>query len=65
MAGFAARPPEDLDIRHRSVNGDSSVVIYAGDSPYGVMVMDLTPDGEQVSDAPGFLSDRSTCVIFS
>lgn len=50
VAGFAARPPEDLDIRHRSVNGDSSVVIYAGDSPYGVMVMDLTPDGEQVSD---------------
>lgn len=49
VAGFATRPPEGLDIRYRSVNGDSSAVIYADDTPYGVMVMDLNPDGDQVS----------------
>lgn len=25
-------------------------MLFAGESPYAVMVMDLTPDGEQVSD---------------
>ncbi|MEU0693273.1 RNA polymerase sigma factor SigJ [Streptomyces niveus] len=49
VAGFAARPREGLDIRYRSVNGDLSVVVYEGGAPYGVMVMDLTPDGDQVS----------------
>jgi RNA polymerase sigma factor (sigma-70 family) len=49
LAGYASRPPEGLDIRYRSVNGDPSAVIFAGESPYAVMVMDLTPEGGQVS----------------
>lgn len=50
FAGYATRRGNGLDIRYRRVNGDDSAVLFAGDSPYAVMVMDLTPDGEQVSD---------------
>ncbi|WP_406470919.1 RNA polymerase sigma factor SigJ [Streptomyces sp. NBC_01615] len=50
FAGYARRRGTDLDISYRRVNGDDSAVIFMGESPYAVMVMDLTPDGEQVSD---------------
>ncbi|QFZ72754.1 sigma-70 family RNA polymerase sigma factor [Streptomyces fagopyri] len=50
FAGYAARRGSGLDIRYRRVNGDDSAVLFAGESPYAVMVMDLTPDGERVSD---------------
>ncbi|MFF4345778.1 RNA polymerase sigma factor SigJ [Streptomyces sp. NPDC001530] len=50
FAGYATRRATNLDIRYRRVNGDDSAVIFEGESPYAVMVMDLTPDGEQVSD---------------
>lgn len=49
LAGYATRSTEDLDIRYRRVNGDDAAVLFTGDSPYAVMVMDLTPDGDQVS----------------
>lgn len=49
LAGYATRRAEDLDIRYRRVNGDDAAVLFTGDSPYAVMVMDLTPDGDQVS----------------
>jgi RNA polymerase sigma-70 factor (ECF subfamily) len=49
IAAHAARRPTGLDIRYRRVNGDDSAVVFEGGSPYAVMVMDLTPDGEQVS----------------
>ncbi|MFE3247109.1 RNA polymerase sigma factor SigJ [Streptomyces sp. NPDC059209] len=49
VAALAARPREGLDIRYRSVNGDASVVVYENGAPYGVMVMDLTPEGDRVS----------------
>ncbi|WP_127353991.1 RNA polymerase sigma factor SigJ [Actinacidiphila soli] len=49
LAGYASHPPEGLDVRYQSVNGDPSAVIFAGESPYAVMVMDLTPQGGQVS----------------
>jgi RNA polymerase sigma factor (sigma-70 family) len=39
----------ELDIRYRRVNGDDSAVLFAGESPYAVMVMDLTPEGDRVS----------------
>ncbi len=39
-----------VDVRHRQVNGDPSVVIVAEDAPLAVMVLDLDPGGEQVSD---------------
>ncbi|TDC11221.1 hypothetical protein E1265_30190, partial [Streptomyces sp. 8K308] len=45
----ATRRTEDMDIRYRRVNGDDAAVLFAGDSPYAVMVMDLTPDGDLVS----------------
>jgi RNA polymerase sigma-70 factor (ECF subfamily) len=44
------RGPEDLELRYRRVNGDEAAVLFQGDSPYAVMVMDLTPDGDRVSD---------------
>ncbi|WP_427924501.1 RNA polymerase sigma factor SigJ [Streptomyces sp. cg40] len=47
---FAARhAPENLDLRYRRVNGDDAAVVFEGDAPYAVMVMDLTPEGDQVS----------------
>ncbi|MFJ9242125.1 RNA polymerase sigma factor SigJ [Streptomyces sp. NPDC101776] len=47
---FAARRrPQDLELRYRRVNGDDAAVLFEGDSPYAVMVMDLTPEGDQVS----------------
>ncbi|MFJ6835879.1 RNA polymerase sigma factor SigJ [Streptomyces sp. NPDC091209] len=50
LAGYATRRGPGLDVRYRRVNGDDSAVVFDGASPYAVMVMDLTPDGEQVSD---------------
>jgi len=44
----ARRGPQQLDLRYRRVNGDDAAVLFQGDSPYGVMVMDLTPEGDQV-----------------
>lgn len=43
---FAARRrgPQDLELRYRRVNGDDAAVLFEGDSPYAVMVMDLTPE---------------------
>lgn len=48
LAGYASRPPEGLDVRCRSVNGDPSAVIFAGESPYAVMVLELVP-GDRVA----------------
>ncbi len=48
---FAALAPgsgRGLDVAYRSVNGDPSALLLAGDTPYAVLVLDLTPDGEQV-----------------
>ncbi|MER5469907.1 RNA polymerase sigma factor SigJ [Streptomyces sp. NPDC002685] len=50
LAGYATRRGSGLDVRYRRVNGDDSAVVFDGASPYAVMVMDLTPDGERVSD---------------
>lgn len=48
LATIAPRSGEGLDIAYRSVNGDPSAVLFAGDTLYAVMVLDLTPDGGQV-----------------
>ncbi|WP_406375618.1 sigma-70 family RNA polymerase sigma factor [Streptomyces sp. NBC_00647] len=50
LAGYAGRRRSGLDVRYRRVNGDDSAVVFDGASPYAVMVMDLTQDGERVSD---------------
>ncbi|MEU1564101.1 hypothetical protein ABZ504_27260, partial [Streptomyces mirabilis] len=49
FAGYATRRGSGFDLRYRRVNGDDSAVLFEGESPYAVMVMDLTADGEQVS----------------
>ncbi|MEU9899933.1 RNA polymerase sigma factor SigJ [Streptomyces phaeochromogenes] len=50
LTSYAGRgEPHGLDIRYRRVNGDDSAVLFAGESPYAVVVMDLTPEGDRVS----------------
>ncbi|MHA6765452.1 sigma-70 family RNA polymerase sigma factor [Streptacidiphilus sp. PAMC 29251] len=44
----AGRRPGGMDIRFREVNGDPSALLFNADSPVAVLVLDLTPDGEQV-----------------
>lgn len=48
LAAIAPGSGKGLDIAYRSVNGDPSAVLFAGDTPYAVLVLDLTPDGDQV-----------------
>ncbi|WP_189309210.1 RNA polymerase sigma factor SigJ [Streptomyces brasiliensis] len=48
-AHAARRGAQNLDLHYRRVNGDDAVVLFSGDEPYAVMVMDLTPDGDRVS----------------
>ncbi|MFI0452752.1 RNA polymerase sigma factor SigJ [Actinomadura sp. 6N118] len=43
------RPLANLNIRYRTVNGDPSALLFSGDAPFAVIVLDLTPDGEHVS----------------
>ncbi|MFI7404097.1 RNA polymerase sigma factor SigJ [Streptomyces sp. NPDC049541] len=45
----ARRGAQRLDLRYRRVNGDDAAVLFEGDSPYAVMVMDLTPEGDRVN----------------
>ncbi|MFJ6466153.1 hypothetical protein ACIQM0_34885 [Streptomyces sp. NPDC091387] len=40
---------EGLEIVYRQVNGDPAAVPFSGDTPFAVMVLDLTQDGEQIS----------------
>jgi RNA polymerase sigma factor (sigma-70 family) len=44
----AARPRAGLEVRYRPVNGDPSALLLAEGTLFGVLVLDLTPDGEQV-----------------
>ncbi|MFK4070897.1 RNA polymerase sigma factor SigJ [Streptomyces sp. NPDC029674] len=48
LAGYAEQAPKDIDIHYRHVNGDASAVVFSEESPYAVIVMDLTPGGDQV-----------------
>ncbi|WP_367322491.1 RNA polymerase sigma factor SigJ [Streptomyces sp. HUAS ZL42] len=48
LAAVAPGSGKGLDIAYRSVNGDPSAVLFAGDTPFAVLVLDLTPDGNQV-----------------
>lgn len=41
---------DGLEVAYRQVNGDPAAVLFSGDTPFAVMVLDLTPDGEQISD---------------
>jgi RNA polymerase sigma-70 factor (ECF subfamily) len=48
-AARAAEGLPRLGVRYRRVNGDPAVLLFAGDAPFGVVVLDLTADGQQVS----------------
>ena len=37
-----------VDVRYRRVNGDPSAVLFDRDSPFAVMVLDLTAEGDRV-----------------
>jgi len=37
-----------VDVRYRRVNGDPSAVLFDRDSPFAVMVLDLTSEGDRV-----------------
>ncbi|MFG1806006.1 sigma factor-like helix-turn-helix DNA-binding protein [Streptomyces sp. NPDC049040] len=50
LSGYAAsHPPRGLDVRYRHVNGDPSAVVFSGDSPYAVMVLDLGAPDDRVT----------------
>jgi RNA polymerase sigma-70 factor (ECF subfamily) len=48
LAGYARRVPPGIDIRYRPVNGDPSAVVFSDDSPYAVLVLDLTAEGDHI-----------------
>ena len=47
------RSPRTVGVRYhfdyRQVNGDPAALLFAGDAPFAVIVLELTPDGQQVS----------------
>jgi RNA polymerase sigma-70 factor (ECF subfamily) len=51
LNGYAKRGgAQHLDLRHRRVNGDDAAVLFDHGSPYAVIVLDLTPEGDRVSN---------------
>lgn len=48
LAAVAPSSGKTLKIAFRSVNGDPAILLLAGDAPYAVVVVDLTPEGDQV-----------------
>lgn len=49
LAG-ARKAADNTRVSYRQVNGDPSALVFHGDMPFAVMVLDLTEDGAQVSD---------------
>ncbi|MEU9170507.1 RNA polymerase sigma factor SigJ [Streptomyces sp. NPDC048420] len=51
LNGYAKRGGAhlDLELRYRRVNGDDAAVLFEHGSPYAVIVLDLTPEGDRVS----------------
>ncbi|MHC3467214.1 RNA polymerase sigma factor SigJ [Streptomyces sp. 7R007] len=43
------RGERGLDLCYRRVNGDAAAVLFEGEEPYAVMVMDLTPEGDRIN----------------
>ncbi|MFD2765866.1 hypothetical protein [Micromonospora eburnea] len=48
LVAVAANVPGSAVVRYRRVNGDPSALVFTGDSPLAVLVLDLTPDGHRV-----------------
>lgn len=49
LIGVATRPPDGLRVGYRRANGDPSVLLLVGNTPFAVMVLDPAQHGEQVS----------------
>jgi hypothetical protein len=43
------RPIPELGVSFRRINGDPSALLLSGDTPYAVIVLDLSADGSQVA----------------
>ncbi|MFE1319626.1 sigma-70 family RNA polymerase sigma factor [Kitasatospora phosalacinea] len=49
LVGSAARA-RGVRVRWATANGDPSAVLFVGEAPFAVLVLDLAADGEQVTD---------------
>lgn len=48
IQALAPKYSRDVEIRYRTVNGDPSALLFDGESPFAVLVVDLAPGGDQV-----------------
>jgi RNA polymerase sigma-70 factor (ECF subfamily) len=48
IVAFASHPSNGLHVSYRHVNGDPSALVFSGDSPYAVLVIELTAQGDKV-----------------
>ncbi|MBW4717229.1 RNA polymerase sigma factor SigJ [Saccharothrix obliqua] len=48
LTTVARNAPENVEIRYRHVNGDPSALLFTDASPFAVLVLDLTADGDRV-----------------
>ncbi|WP_433382513.1 hypothetical protein [Streptosporangium sp. CA-115845] len=49
MSVAATLPADGLDIRYRRMAGDPCALVFSGDSPLAVVVVDLAPGGDRVA----------------
>lgn len=64
FAGFAMRPLDGLSMHYRLANGDPSVLLLDGDAPWFVLILDLTPDGDQIRSIYGISNpDKLSRII--
>ncbi|WP_181719641.1 hypothetical protein [Nocardia gipuzkoensis] len=45
----ATLTPGGLNIRYSRVAGDPCALVFSGDGPLAIVVVDLTPDGDRIS----------------
>ncbi|MFJ6480253.1 MULTISPECIES: sigma-70 family RNA polymerase sigma factor [unclassified Streptomyces] len=50
MAVARALPAAGVDLRYRRVAGDPGALVFADGSPLAVVVVELTPEGDRISD---------------
>ncbi|MDT0345886.1 RNA polymerase sigma factor SigJ [Streptomyces litchfieldiae] len=48
LAASPSRPIPGLAVRQRLANGDLSLLLLSGDSPFAVIILDPTPEGDRV-----------------
>lgn len=48
LLAVATNVPENFEVRYRHVNGDPSALLFTGESPFAVLVLELTASGDQV-----------------